>query len=225
MNLRAVAEGGAGAWEELLVQLSPRLETLARRQPIGRLRDDQDAQRDIVAKVIGRLHASDHKTIRNWAGQDEPPPLGAWIRVLVRSAAIDVMRARPEYIRGTKQKAPGWFSLATLVTQVGAQHANTLAEKQREVEQFLAAAIAQARIVLASASADAASTLAGEWKVAVVHARRLLKRIDAYEKILSMALAGHSYVEIGKELDLSRREVELIAGYIEEFFHARGFAE
>ncbi len=223
-HLRAVARETSGAWEELLVALSPKLETLARRQPIGRLRDDEDAQRDIIAKVIGRLHASDHKTIKKWATQDDPPPLQAWIRVLVRSAAIDVMRARPEFIRGSHRQAPGWFSLATLVTQAGAHTPNTLAAKQREVEEFLARAIAQARSALDMHEDDAAAQLATDWKIPAVHTRRLLKRIDEYERILAMALAGHSYVEIGETLDLSRREVELIAGYIEEFFHIRGFA-
>lgn len=224
IHFREVAAEKEGAWGKLLTALSPELEKLSRHQPIGRLRDDDDARRDIIAKVIARLHAHDYRTIKNWAADPEPAPPRAWIRVLVRSAAIDVMRARPEYIRASEKRLPGWFSLATLATQAGAPQADSLLVKQKEVERFMKSAVEAAQEELQNHGDEAAGQLAKTWKIPLVHTRRLVKRIDDYQKVLAMVLAGHSYKEVAQTLELSRREVELIVDYIEEFFHARGFA-
>lgn len=222
--LKRVAEEGENAWPEMLTQLSPILDGLARRQPIGRLRDDLDVQRDIVTKVISKLHSGEFRVIKKFVVHDDPPPLRAWVRVLVRSAAIDVMRGRPEYSRGNRENLPGWFSLATLATHVGANQPKSLEVKQREVEAFLANAVMEATKAVKKNPDEAAKELADAWQIQALHTRRVVKRIEYYEPILRMVLAGHTYVEISEELELSRREVELIVGYIEEFFHARGFA-
>ena len=224
IHFREVAAENEGAWSKLLTALSPELEKLSRHQPIGRLRDDDDARRDIIAKVIARLHAHEYRTIKNWAADPDPAPPQAWIRVLVRSAAIDVMRARPEYIRASEKRLPGWISLATLASQAGAPLPKSLLVKQKEVERFMKVAVEAAQEELEKSGEEAAGALAKTWKIPVVHTRRLLKRVDGYPKVLAMVLAGHSYSEVAKTLDLSRREVELIVDYIEEFFHARGFA-
>ncbi len=223
LHLQEVAAGNPEAWEQLLALLSPLVERCSRAQPIGRLRDDEDAVRDIVAKVIAKLHANEHRTIKKFVEKEDPPPLEAWIRVLVRSAAIDVMRAHPEFVRGSKKREPGWLSLATLVTREGPAP-NTLAAKQREVETFLAQSMREAREELERSPSDAAANLAAAWKIPVLHTRRLVKRVDVYERVLDHVLAGPSYVEVAAELRMSRREVELVVGYIEEFFHCRGFA-
>lgn len=223
-QLKEVAEGQEGAWGELLVSLSPVLEGLARRQPLGRLRDDEDIQRDIVTKVIGKLHAGENRVVKKFVDHETPPPLKAWIRVLVRSAAIDVMRGRPEFQRGNKEKLPHWFSLATLVTSDGVQRPDSIEAKQREVEKFMTKAVESTRQALADDTEGAVAHLAREWNIPPVHTRRIVKRVDHYPVVLSMVLAGHTYVEIAESIALSRREVALMVEYIEEFFHACGFA-
>ena len=148
----------------------------------------------------------------------------AWVRVLVRSAAIDFMREQPEYVRGGKNTEPGWISLDTLASSDGADVPDSLAEKRREVESFLAEATERARVVVESDGDEAVSILAREWNVQPLHTRRLIKKVDLYLPVLDKVLAGHSYPEVGASIGISRREVELIVGYIEELLHARGFA-
>ncbi len=223
-RLLAVAAEAEGAWRELLLVLTPAVERLAMSQPIGRLRDDEDARRDIVAMVLGKLHGRGARAIKNFADKDDSPPVEAWIRVLVRSAAIDVMRGRPEFQRAGKRQEARWFSLATLVTQEGTP-ADTLVAKRREVERFMERSTREAREELRRTPAQASANLAAAWQIPILHTRRLVKRIELYEPILLAVLAGHSYVEVAEMTGLSRREVELIVGYIEEFFHSRGFAD
>lgn len=197
---------------------------MTRNQPVGRLRDDEDVQRDIVASVIGKLYADEHRVVKKLVAAEEQPVLQAWFRVLVRRAAIDIMRGRPEFRRGSKEKQPAWVSLATLVTRDGALAPSSLVAKQREVESFMARSLKEARTAIASMGDRAAESLATQWKIPAIHSRRLVKRVDYYGEVLELVFAGNSYVEIAKQTKLSRREVELIVGYIEEFFHARGFA-
>ena len=172
---------------------------------------------------------------RQWVSVDLPPPDAvarlakdpdgeAWVRVLVRSAAIDVMRGRPEFRRGGGEREHGWFSLATLVTRDGMRAPDTLAAKQREVERFMSESVRAAKEAMAGRPSSAASSLAERWRIPVLHTRRLVKKVELYEPILQRVLAGQSYPEVASALELSRREVELVIGYIEELFHARGFA-
>jgi len=222
--LHGVAEGQPNAWPELLALLGPQLDRMTRNQPVGRLRHDEDVQRDIVASVIAKLYADEHRVIKKLVAAEPQPVLQAWFRVLVRRAAIDIMRGRPEFRRGGKEKQPGWVSLATLVTRDGANAPSSLIAKQREVSMFMARSLKEASAAIASEGDQAAAVLAAQWKIAVVHSRRLVKRVEYFGEVLELVFAGHSYVEIAKQMGLSRREVELIVGYIEEFFHARGFA-
>lgn len=216
---------GGDVWEKLLETLHPELERIARNQPLGRLRDDVDVHRDIVTKAIDKLHKDEHKAIIRFVNHDKPPPLEAWVRVLVRNAAIDVMRARPEYIRGRQGDKPGWLSLATLATVDGVKPPDSIVAKRREVESFLNNAIAAARSLIESiGSVDAVDKLAEEWNIPTLHTRRLVNKIDVFKPVLSLVLAGHNHTEIAAELGLSRREVELVIGYLEQFFHASGFA-
>lgn len=222
-DIAAVARGDEGAWGRLLVALAPELEVIARGAPIGRLRGDVDAQRDVIAAVIAKLHRDDHAVLKKLVAQSDPPPLQAWMRLLVRRAAIDVMRGRPEFVRGGERGA-GWLSLATLVTRDGAAPPASLAQKRREVEQFLARAAREARAALEEHGDDAAAKLASAWQIGVVHTRRLVKRIDDYEGVLAMILAGHTHAEIATRLGRTVREIELVVSYLEELCHARGFA-
>lgn len=143
---------------------------------------------------------------------------------MVRSAAIDVMRGQPEFQRGYENQLPGWFSLATLVTADGSGQPNSLEAKQREAERFMTKAVELARKATLEHGEQAATELARAWNVGLVHTRRLIKRMDYYPPVLAMVLEGHTYGEIALALGPSRREIELIVSYIEEFYRARGFA-
>lgn len=222
-HLVAIAGGDHDAWAELLVELAPKLSALARRQPIGRLREDEDARHDIVLRVIAKLHNNEFAAITKFVEHDDPPPLSAWVRVLVKSAAIDTMRGQHDFVRAGKDREARWLSLATLVTRPGAAEPS-LVGKRREVISFLSAAVDEARTARDEHADGAAAELAARWQIAVRHARRLLKRLEVVETLLSMVLAGHSHREVADAVELSEREVNLCVVYIEEFFVARGFA-
>jgi hypothetical protein len=106
-QLRDVAEQGEPAWQPLQVTLHPELVRLARFQPIGRLRTDVDAPHEIATRVLARLHAHDYRVIKKLFTADKPPEVGAWIRVLVRSAAIDFMREHTEFVRQSATREVG----------------------------------------------------------------------------------------------------------------------
>jgi DNA-directed RNA polymerase specialized sigma24 family protein len=223
-HLRAVAEHGDRAWPELQTALHGEVLRLARFQPIGRLRSDVDAPHEILRRVLSRLHANDYRAIKKLYVSDQPPQVGAWIRVLVRSAAIDFMREHTEYIRSAPGRDSGWISLHSLVSSDGTPHNNSLVEKQREVERFVTRMLEQAQAAHADTGDDAVSALAIAWKVEPLHARRLLKKGAHYLPVLRLVLAGHSYPHVAQTLGITRREVELLVSYVEEFLHACGFA-
>lgn len=217
--LDAVAARGAAAWPMLVAALEPELAALAKFAPIGRLRDREDSPREIATRVLGRLHADDHAAIRRLCALEPRPELRAWLRVVVRRAAIDFMRGSPEFRREAKGDEARWISLATLSSR---QHADvdTLAEKRRAVLAFVHDAVDQAR---RAAGDDAIGQLALAWQIERTHVRRLVARSEQYLRVLAAVLAGHSYAEAAAELDMTRREVELTVRYIEELLHARGF--
>lgn len=222
-QMRAVADSGDEAWPALLEMLQPELLRIARRQPIGRLRDVEDTPHEIVTRVFGRLHARDFAAIRKLVALDEPPPLRAWFRVLVKRCAIDYLREQPEFERRGAD-GPGWYSLITLTTGAGAANADTLSEKRREVLRFVREAAARARAGLEAEGEDAFNKIALEWGVARLHVRRLAKKGDRFVAVLESVLQGRSYPETAEALGLSRREVELSIRYVEELLNARNFA-
>jgi DNA-directed RNA polymerase specialized sigma24 family protein len=222
--LRAVADTGAPAWPALLVALEPELALMAKRQPIGRLRDREDSPREIVTRAIARLHARDFAAVKKLVALDPKPELQAWLRVLVRRSAIDYMRESPEYQRGNATRADKWISLATLSSSGHpAQGPDSLAEKRDQVMGFVRDAAARATAESKQHGEDAIARLALEWKIGRIHVRRLIARSAQYVAVLTAVLAGHSYPEIATQLTLSRREVELTVRYIEELLQARGF--
>lgn len=224
IQLRAVASRGDLAWQPLQLMLHPELVRLARFQPIGRLRKDVDAPHEIATRVLARLHANDYRVVKKLFTADKPPEVGAWMRVLVRSAAIDFMREHTEYVRRSATREAGWISLHSIVSSDGTVRDNSLVEKQREVERFLAHALEVMRKALHDHADDAVSVLAIAWKVEPLHARRLVKKGAQYLPVLRHVLAGSSYPEVAAALDVTRREVELIVSYVEEFLEARRFA-
>jgi DNA-directed RNA polymerase specialized sigma24 family protein len=222
--LRAVATEGGSAWPVLLIELEPELAGLARRQPLGRLRDREDTPREILTRVLGRLHARDFAAIRKLCELDPPPELRAWLRVVVRRSAIDYMRESPDFERGTARRDHRWISLVTLRSGEAAPDPDSLVKKRDEVVVFVRDAAARAITEHDAHGEDSYARLALEWKIGRLHVRRLAQKGSQYVAVLTGVLAGHSYPELAGKLSISRREVELTVRYIEELLHARGFA-
>ena len=221
--LRAVAESGDRAWPALAAALDPELSQMARRQPIGRLRDREDTPREIVTRALARLHAREFTAIKKLVALDPPPELRAWLRVLVRRSAIDYMRESPEFERATPSRPHRWISLATLSSGAAAPAPDSLAEKRSQVLAFVEDMVKRAAVEHAAHGEDAIGKLAIEWKVERLHVRRLVKQAQRYMQVLVAVLEGRTYPEIGDALGVTRREVELTVRYLEEMLAARGF--
>jgi DNA-directed RNA polymerase specialized sigma24 family protein len=159
----------------------------------------------------------------NVASLDPAPPLGAWLRVLVRRSAIDHLRESPEFVRGSATREHGWVSLASLSSGDGATKLDSLAEKRKEVVRFLTNAVEQAAAEHAAHGDAAIGRLALAWKVPRLHARRVIARGPQYLTVLAAVLQGNTYPEVAKLLGITRREVELTVAYIEELLRERGF--
>lgn len=223
-RVRAVSREGAQAWPALAAALDTIVTRLARNQPIGRLRKDVDAVREVVAGVLARLHAHEFRAIHRYVESTPPPPIEAWLRLIVRTTAIDVLRRHGDYVRAGVDRAAGWVSLVSYVSGERGGEPSSLEAKRREVEGFLATALEHAREVHARSGADGLQQLAIAWEVEPLHVRRLVTKGERYLPVLRLVLAGHSYPEVAAQLGVTRREVELVVEYIEGLLHARRFA-
>jgi len=217
---RAVVADGA-AWPRLLAALEPELAKIARRQPIGRLRDREDSAREIVTRVFTRLHAREFAAIRKLCAMDPPPELRAYLRVIVRRSAIDFMREHPEFVRATPSRPNGWISLATLSSGAQAPGPNSIDRKRELVVSTIRDMVARVAAVRAARGDDGFGELAIEWKIARIHVRRLGSRGEQMMRVLGAVVEGHNQTEIAERLGLTRREVELTVRYLEELLHAR----
>lgn len=216
--------GGDAEWKALLVELEPELMMMARNQPIGRLRDREDSPREIVTRVVARLHGREYATVKKLCALDPPPELRAWLRVLVRRSAIDYMREHPEFDRGNAERAPRWISLASLSSgEAIAAVPSSLSQKRAQVIAFVRQAVEEATTAFKAEGDDALFRIALEWKVTRIHVRRVVTRGEQYVTVLSMVLEGSSYPETAEKLGITRREVELTVRYIEELLRARRF--
>ncbi|MFT3692047.1 MAG: hypothetical protein QM831_02820 [Kofleriaceae bacterium] len=216
-RFRAVTRDPA-AWPELMAALDPELLVMARQQRIGRLRDNEDSPREIVAAVYKRMHANDHAFIKRLCALEPRPELQAWLRVVVRRAAIDYMRSNPEFARSENR----WISLATLTSSAPGVPADSLVEKRAEVVRSLREMVdAATRETAARGADDAIGHLALEWGMERLHVRRLVARGTQYIAVVEKILAGGSHTEIAEQLGMTRREVELTLGYVEELLRAR----
>src|SRR5256885_9600661 len=110
----AVARDGDEAWPALAAELDPVVAAMAKHQRIGRLREREDTPREIVTRVLARLHKRDFDAIRRLCALTPRPELRGWLRVIVKRSAIDYMRESPEYERGNAGRDDRWISLATL---------------------------------------------------------------------------------------------------------------
>lgn len=222
-QFRAVASDGEPAWQALAAALHPAVLRLAGHQPIGRLRNDKDAAHEITTRVLERLHARDFTAIKKLCAAEHAPSLEAWLRVLVKNAAIDVVRGAPEFERKTDARDARWISLDTLVSTPGVP--DSLVEKRRAVIAFITAAVGRVDAVAKDkAPDDVLAALSAEWGIARIHIRRLLQRGARYLAVIEAVLAGHSYPEAAEQLGSTRREVELTVQYVEELLAARRFA-
>jgi DNA-directed RNA polymerase specialized sigma24 family protein len=221
----AVVSQGETAWPALAAELEPVVVGMAKHQPIGKLRDRDDSPREIVTRVLVRLHKKDFDAIRRLCSLTPKPELLAWLRVLVKRSAIDYMRESPEFARGNANREHRWISLATLNSRAVAQP-DTLAEKRIEVLAFVRDAVERANAEVREHGRDEAiARLALAWKIDRTHVRRLVARNEQYSQVLASVLEGLSYPETAERLKLSRREVELTVRYIEDLLEARGFAK
>jgi DNA-directed RNA polymerase specialized sigma24 family protein len=218
---RALAAGDDAAWPALMKQLEPDLVAMARRQPIGRLRDREDSPREIVTRVFARLHARNHAAIRKLCALDPPPELRAWLRVLVRRSAIDYMRDSPEFERATAARPDRWISLASLSSGAPAPDPDSLAEKRELALSSIRDMVQRAAAEFRARGDEAFTRLALEWRIPRIHIRRLVTRGPQLLAILIAVLEGHAHTEIAARLGITRREVELGVRYVEELLHAR----
>ena len=204
-----------------MAALEPELVAMAKRAPIGRLKGREDSPHDIVTRVFARLHAREFAAIDKLCAIDPAPELRAWLRVVVRRAAIDYMRASPEFERATPDRAPDWVSLATLTSAAPSPALDSLAGKRELVVATIKEMTARACSELAARGEDAYTLLALEWKIARIHVRRLATRGDIFLAVLVAVLEGRTQTEIADKLSLTRREVELTVRYVEELLQAR----
>jgi DNA-directed RNA polymerase specialized sigma24 family protein len=223
-RFHAVAAAGEAEWPALLVALEPVLESLASRQPIGRLRDTEDSPREIVTRVLGRLHASEFNAIRKLCALTPPPELRAWLRVLVRRSAIDFMRESPEYLRGGTDRPARWISLASLSSGTSAPAPDSIAEKRRLLLKYVRELVERATSEYREYGDHAYGRLALVWKVERIHVRRMVAKGEQFLRVLENVLEGFSYPETAERLGLTRREVELSVRYLEALLRERGFA-
>lgn len=224
--LHAVVASGVTAWQPLAAELEPELLVMARNQPIGRLRDREDSPREIVIRVLARLHKREFEAIKRLCALRPRPELQAWLRVLVKRSAIDYMRESPEYERGNTKRDHRWISLATLSSRAIAPADDTLKAKREMVLAFVYEAVERgAAEAKARSLDDAIAHLASTWKIDRTHVRRLIQRGIQYVKVLTLVLEGHSYPETAEQLGITRRECELTIRYIEDLLEARGFAK
>jgi DNA-directed RNA polymerase specialized sigma24 family protein len=212
---------GEDAWGALLVALEPELLAIAQRQPLGRLRSGEDTPREIVTRVFARMQAHDFAAIKKLCERDPAPPLGAWLRVLVRRSAIDYMRASPEFERATDARPHRWISLSTLSSDAAMPDPDSRNQKRALVMQTVREMVDKARSEVAQHGDDAYTRLAVVWKVPRIHVRRLATKGDRFLAVLVSMFEGRTHTEIARSLDLSRREVELTIEYLQELLHAR----
>ena len=205
-----------------MIALEPALSLLARGSPVGRLKQQEDAVRDIMVRVLEKLRAGDRALVREIASMPEPPNLRAWLRVLVRRVAIDYMRTRQEYRRAyAPDDQPGWISLVSLSTGAGAAVTDSVAEKRAQVLSTLERDLADATAAFARRGEQAYGEISRSWGVPPLYVRRLLGHGDRYASVLNLLFQGYTYREIGTKLDLSRRKVELVIRHAEELLRAR----
>ncbi len=209
------------AWPALLAALEPEVLAMARRQPIGRLRERDDSVREIMTRVFDRLHAREHAAVKKLCSIEPQPELRAWLRVMVRRSAIDYMREHPEFERATTTRPDRWISLATLSSGAPSPDPDSLAEKRARVLAEIRELVTRAAAEVAARGDDAIGHLALEWRLSRIQVRRLVTKGERFLAVLLAVFEGHTNTAIAERLSITRREVELTISYLEELLHAR----
>jgi len=93
-----VLGGDADAWQELVVQLEPRLIQLLRRsRTLGPMRHNLDDCRAVMISVLERLRKDDYRGLRlfqPWVEANPGKDFGDWIRIVTVNMARDHVSSR-----------------------------------------------------------------------------------------------------------------------------------
>ena len=81
--------------------------------------------------------------------------------------------------------------------------------------------VARAQSEVVARGDDAYTQLALEWKISRIHVRRLATKGEQLLAVLAGTFEGRNHGEIAQQLAITRREVQLAVGYIEELMTAR----
>jgi DNA-directed RNA polymerase specialized sigma24 family protein len=106
MNLELLVEQAADgdelAWQSLWGLLDSQLDRLVRRHRLlGRLSDREDDRRGVVVLVMDKLRQDGFRRLKLFRDERRRnPDLApmAWLAVVTRHAAIDYLRAHPDYV-------------------------------------------------------------------------------------------------------------------------------
>jgi len=116
----AASEGDELSWHELWRRLEPRLASvLRRRNVLGPLSRSDDPVRDVLLAVMAKLRDDGFRRLRGYLDARRATPTLTfipWVIVVTKRAAIDRMRADPEYVeaRGSGERAGRWVETRTL---------------------------------------------------------------------------------------------------------------
>jgi DNA-directed RNA polymerase specialized sigma24 family protein len=215
-SLAASAIEGRQGWQSFVALVHPRAVELARFQPIGRLRDRPDELHEIALRVVAKLHRDNHHVLRAYFAKPDRPSFRAWMKRVVASTALDHLRQHPEF-RRSGATSDRWIDLVSLASQCDTDPNASIEQKRDQVLRDLQAILD----AVTRGSDDSLPMLAARWHVSAASLKRLRNRSDHAIAILRATLAGLSQREVAASLGLSRRDVELTLGYVEELLRAR----
>jgi DNA-directed RNA polymerase specialized sigma24 family protein len=119
--LVAAASGGdEGSWHELWRRLEPRLSRVLRRPRIlGPLSRSDDPVHDVLLAVMAKLRDDDFRRLRGYLEARRATPtltFMRWVIVVAKRAAIDRLRADPEYLdlRTGGERGGAWVETGEL---------------------------------------------------------------------------------------------------------------
>ncbi len=114
------ASGDAAAWRELWRAVEPTIWAITGKwQFTGPLSRREDERRDMVLEVMERLRADDFRRLRDFlaAAKERGGSLKAWLATVTARAAIDHVRAHPEYLDprgGGASDGPRWVTVVPM---------------------------------------------------------------------------------------------------------------
>jgi DNA-directed RNA polymerase specialized sigma24 family protein len=114
------ASGDAAAWRELWRAIQPTIWAITGKwQFTGPLSRRDDERRDIVLEVMERLRADDFRRLKSFLGAapERGGSFKAWLATVTARAAIDHVRAHPEYLdprAGAASDGPRWVTVVPM---------------------------------------------------------------------------------------------------------------